>query len=85
MGFQFDPNIPSFISGDFTQVAVVEPGGLGASNLVLDPTKTYNINVAWEITGSLTPLWLAALKRDVAELVRSWRTPSRSAPARSCC
>ena len=62
MGFQFDPNIPTFISGDFTQVAVVEPGGLGTSNLVLDPTKTYNINVAWEITGSLTPLWLAALK-----------------------
>lgn len=61
MGFQFDPNIPGFISGDFTQVAVVEPGGLGASNLVLDPTKAYNINVAWEITGSLTPLWLAAL------------------------
>ena len=62
MGFQFDPNIPGFISGDFTQVAVVEPGGLGTSNLVLDPTKTFNINVAWEITGSLTPLWLAALK-----------------------
>ena len=61
MGFQFDPNIPGFISGDFTQVAVVEPGGLGTSNLVLDPTKPYNINVAWEITGSLTPLWLAAL------------------------
>ena len=62
MGFQFDPNITGFISGDFTQVAVVEPGGLGTSNLVLDPTKPYNINVAWEITGSLTPLWLAALK-----------------------
>ncbi|MGD9702606.1 MAG: hypothetical protein AB7Q42_07540 [Acidimicrobiia bacterium] len=62
MGFQFDPNITGFISGAFNNVAVVEPGGLGTSNLVLDPTKQFNINVAWEITGPLAPLWIAALQ-----------------------
>jgi hypothetical protein len=62
MGFQFDPNITGLISGDFNQVAVVEQGGLGTSNLVLDPTKPFNINVAWEITGPLAPLWIAALR-----------------------
>lgn len=62
MGFQFDPNITGFISGEFTNIAVVEPGGLGTSNLVLDPTKTFNVDVAWEITGPLAPLWIAALR-----------------------
>jgi len=62
MGFQFDPNITGFISGDFTSLAVVEPGGLGTSNLVLDPTKPFEIKVEWEVTGPLAPLWIAALR-----------------------
>jgi hypothetical protein len=62
MGFQFDPNMTGLISGAFTEVTVIEPGGLGTSNHVIDPTKPFDIKVAWEITGTLTPLWLAALK-----------------------
>jgi hypothetical protein len=62
MGFQFDPNITGLISGNFNQVTVLEPGGIGMANLVLDPTKPFNVNVAWEITGPLAPLWIAALR-----------------------
>lgn len=62
MGFQFDPNITGFIAGDFTGIAVAEPGGLGASNLVIDPTQPFTVTVSWEVTGPLAPLWIAALR-----------------------
>ena len=62
---RFDPNLPGLIEGDFKGgVSVVEVPGFapfGASNLVLDPTKPFDINVSWHIFGPLTPPWLTAL------------------------
>jgi hypothetical protein len=58
----FDPSLPgNLISGQFNSVKVVEPGNFGLSNLIVDPTKPFNIEVEWEFDGPLTPLWLAAL------------------------
>jgi hypothetical protein len=61
MGFKFDPNITGLISGQFTSLLVSEPGGLGASNLVIDPSQTFDISVEWTLSQPLSNLWLAAL------------------------
>ncbi|HSK97376.1 MAG TPA: hypothetical protein VK891_12225 [Euzebyales bacterium] len=60
---QFDPNFtgtpPFEISGDITAVRVLE-GGV-QRNRVVDPTKSLDIEVDWEVDGGLTNLWLTAL------------------------
>jgi hypothetical protein len=62
---QFDPNIPGLIEGDVTTVVVIDPAGtfppFEVGNHVLNRNDPFKVNVAWEITGLLRPLWLAAL------------------------
>jgi hypothetical protein len=62
---QFDPNIPNLIGGNVTTVVVIDPAstfpGPEVGNHVLDGTKSFEIQIKWEITGGLAPLWLAAL------------------------
>ena len=64
MADKFDPNIAGLISGEFTSVALDEPGGFGEGspgNLVINEDQPFSINVTWKMEGPLTPLWLAAL------------------------
>jgi hypothetical protein len=65
---RFDPNIPPAgptdpaIEGAFTGiVAITEQPTLGKSNLVVNRTKTFDIDVSWHVFGNLVPLWLTAL------------------------
>jgi hypothetical protein len=62
---QFDPNIPPLIGGNVTTVVVIDPAStfppLEVGNHVLDGTKSFDIQIKWEITGGLAPLWLQAL------------------------
>jgi hypothetical protein len=56
---QFDPNIPGFIQGEVTRVTVLDPRPVG--NHVLDPTKPFDVEIEWNVSGPLAPLWLFAL------------------------
>jgi hypothetical protein len=62
---QFDPNIPGLIEGNITTVVVVDPAGtfppFEVGNHVLNSNDSFQVNVAWKITGLLRPLWLSAL------------------------
>ncbi|GIF18426.1 hypothetical protein BJ973_008615 [Actinoplanes tereljensis] len=65
---RFDPNIPPTgptdpaIQGEFTGiVGITERPAIGKSNLVVDGSKPFEIDVSWHIFGNLTPLWLTAL------------------------
>jgi hypothetical protein len=62
---QFDPNIPGLIGGDVTTVVVIDPAGtfppFEVGNHVLNRNDSFQVNVAWEVTGLLRPIWLAAL------------------------
>jgi hypothetical protein len=62
---QFDPNIPGLIEGDITTVVVIDPAGtfppFEVGNHVLNSNDSFQVNVAWKITGLLRPLWLSAL------------------------
>lgn len=61
---QFDPNIPGLIGGDVTTVAVIDPARefpFEVGNRVLNRSDSFKVKVAWEVTGALRPLWLAAL------------------------
>ncbi|MEZ5217070.1 MAG: hypothetical protein R2705_18145 [Ilumatobacteraceae bacterium] len=64
MTTRFDPNFTTFMEGEFLGgVTVSEPGGvLGPGNLVIDPTKPFEITATWHVFGHLVPIWLAALK-----------------------
>ena len=61
----FDPNVPSgslTITGDFTAaVLVTDTPAIGVGNLVLDPTKPFDIQADWAIDGNVAELWLSAL------------------------
>jgi len=63
---QFDPNIPPYIQGDVTLVKVVDPAStfppLEQGNRVLDRKKPFEIDVEWNVSGALAPLWLFALR-----------------------
>jgi hypothetical protein len=75
MSNNFDPNIPSTgpnspsIEGAFTTIRIAEQPALGKSNLVINGGKSFDIDVAWHITGNLTPLWLTALSVDTKNWV----------------
>jgi len=62
---QFDPNIPGLIEGNITTVVVVDPAGtfppFEVGNHVLNSNESFQVKVAWKITGLLRPLWLTAL------------------------
>jgi hypothetical protein len=58
---QFEPNRPGEIQGDVTSVVVIDPAAPAppnAGNLVVDPTKDFQIKVDWALTGTDVPLWL---------------------------
>ncbi|MDH3660108.1 MAG: hypothetical protein OEU92_08770 [Alphaproteobacteria bacterium] len=62
----FDPHqeVPGnvLIKGEFTSVKVRDPvGPPNVQNLVIDPSKPFDIDVEWELSGSNAPLYLAAL------------------------
>jgi hypothetical protein len=62
---QFDPNIPNLIEGNITTVIVLDPADtfppFEVGNHVLNRNESFQVKVAWEITGLLRPLWLSAL------------------------
>jgi hypothetical protein len=65
---RFDPNIPPAgptdpaIEGEFTGVvAIAERPTLGKSNLVVNRSQPFDIEVNWRVFGNLVPLWLTAL------------------------
>jgi hypothetical protein len=61
----FDPNVPSgflTITGAFTSsVLVDEAPAIGVGNLVLDPSRPFDIKVDWQMDGYIAELWLSAL------------------------
>lgn len=67
MANRFDPNIPPAgpsspaIEGEITGVVITEQPSLGATNLVVNADKPFDIKVNWRVFGNLVPLWLAAL------------------------
>ncbi len=61
-----DPNLPGLITGDITNVTVIDPASsfpppFELSNRVIDPTKAFDVDVTWVLNGPLVPLWLTAL------------------------
>jgi hypothetical protein len=63
---QFDPNIPGLIEGNVTSVVISDPQPFvhGTGNKVLDPTKSFDLTIEWELFGQIVPVWLAALAGD---------------------
>ncbi len=63
---QFDPDLPPYIQGQITNVAVIDPAVTGVPgqlpNRVVDPSQPFTIQVDWTLTGALVPLWLNALQ-----------------------
>ena len=59
----FDPNNPTglFIEGDMSVLAVTEHPAIGTGNLIVDPSKDFEISVEWSVSGSAAPIWLGAL------------------------
>jgi hypothetical protein len=61
---QFQPDIPAFLEGEVQSVKVIAPVNFpppALPNLVVDPSKPFTLEVAWEVFGALTPLWIGAL------------------------
>ena len=57
---QFDPDRAT-IKGEFQSIMVVDPARPAHnSNLVLDPTKPFEVKVTWKLEGDDVPLYLAA-------------------------
>ena len=65
----FDPHLETPVSvlfkGEFNHVRCVDPAatfpGISQANLVMNGARPFNIELEWELSGSLAPLWLAAL------------------------
>jgi hypothetical protein len=61
MPTQFDPDLGVLLNGEFTAVTVLDPAIPGhVPNLVLDPTKPFQIDVRWRLNGTEVPPRLAA-------------------------
>jgi hypothetical protein len=65
---RFDPHIPptgpsdAAVHGEFTRIAAIaDRPSLGPSNLVVDRSRPFDIEVSWRLSGNLVPLWLTAL------------------------
>lgn len=62
MADRFDPNIPGLIQGDVTGITVLDPAQtfppFEVGNLVVDPSKAFDIKVDWEVSDFLAPLWV---------------------------
>lgn len=65
----FDPHLETPVSvlfkGEFTHIRCVDPAAtfpaISQANLVMDGSKPFQIELQWQLSGSLAPLWLAAL------------------------
>ena len=60
----FDPDQGAGnIQGAFTSVRVIDPAAPPStqSNHVVDPTKSFDVELKWEINGIMAPIWIAAL------------------------
>lgn len=65
----FDPHLETGVStlfkGEFTHMQCVDPAstfpGVSQGNLIMDRSKPFHIELTWELTGLLVPLWLSAL------------------------
>jgi hypothetical protein len=73
---RFDPNIPPSgptdpaIEGEFTGVvAITEKPTLGKSNLIVNRSRSFDIEVSWHVFGNLVPLWLSALSAHTKDWV----------------
>ena len=57
---QFDPDKGPLFTGEFTSISLIDPAIPGhRGNLVFDPTKPFEIQLAWKLEGSDVPLYLA--------------------------
>jgi hypothetical protein len=57
---QFDPDLGVLLNGEFRSVTVLDPALPGhVPNLVLDPTKDFQIEVTWRLNGTEVPPRLA--------------------------
>ncbi|MHC1561753.1 hypothetical protein ACR9E3_22555 [Actinomycetospora sp. C-140] len=59
---QFDPNRPGEIEGEITALLVIDPVAPQPphqGNRVVDPTKPFEVTVAWTLSGTDVPLWLS--------------------------
>lgn len=62
MQTNFDPDKGPLFKGEFLSVMVLDPALPGhVPNLVIDPSKSFKIEVSWKIEGTDVPLYLAAL------------------------
>ncbi len=58
----FDPDKGPNFKGEFTKVKIIDPAFPGqVPNLVIDPTRNFDIELEWKIEGFDVPLYLAAL------------------------
>ncbi len=58
-----DPNFPGLFFGEVESVTVTDPQVYPAqvSNLVLDPTQSFTLEVTWHIDGPFAPIVLAVM------------------------
>jgi hypothetical protein len=60
----FDPDFgPGLFHGEFTDIKIIDPQPtpLNRRNLVIDPTKPFQIEMDWKLEGFFVKPWLAAL------------------------
>jgi hypothetical protein len=64
MAHQFDPNLNGWgvLQGTCTKFDVIDPVAIG--NLVIDPSKGFDIELEWTISGNIAALWLNGLGGD---------------------
>ena len=61
---QFAPEIPGFLEGDVTVLAVDAPANFpppAIGNQVVDPKKAFTLKVEWEVFGAISALWVGGL------------------------
>ncbi len=59
---QFDPDKGPLFVGEFTKVDVIDPALAGhVRNLVIDPSKPFDVEIEWKVKGTDVPLYLEAL------------------------
>lgn len=65
----FDPHLEAsgtvFFKGEYTKMQCVDPAAtfapLSQANLVMNGSQPFSIELEWQLSGPLAPLWLAAL------------------------
>ena len=58
----FDPDKGPLFKGEFTKIEVIDPAIAGhVPNLVIDPSKPFEVHLEWQLSGTDVPLYMAAL------------------------